>query len=783
LVAVLASCGGTGDRFLLVRLVLPSGERPAVARIVVTRPDGERAVAGKGGEGTWASFLDGDLIVDDPPDAVDVTVKVPGTAFETRRIEKGGLAMEDGRPVYELVLSGIEPSEAGDDYSTGFDTESGVAHFEAMAPSFTTDLGPASVVKFTVYPLEPDPVVYFQDTKRHPLHYPFAHDVLGIPWSLAEFEQRTYHGTDRQAMAGTLLYYPNLSTTDQDGAPFQSPVIVTFFPNDDLTPEQAMWVHRRLEERMGFIDLDGPSRCLVYLPAGEDQEAEAVTEKALFATRDVRWITREALYGNVKLQVLNPGLAYGTLRLMTPEDLSVAVVSFTDVLLLTRLPNSLPIVGGTITEELQTPLAHVNVAARNRGTPNIALVDASGDPRVKDLLGKLVRFEVKDGDFSLREASLDEAKQFWSSHAPEPVILDFDVDFDGLPGFDDIGFNDAIRVGVKAANLAEMTHVIGDNTPQGFAVPFHYYDEFMEAGLVTEALCNEARTDCEEEGRDEAACDGSRDLCLPSGASTEILWDHVGRLVGNATFQGDTPVREACLNQIRYVMHHVPVDPVVGTSLDARVDEVFGDAKVRLRSSTNAEDLEHFSGAGLYRSVSAWSSGVEAASGRVRKVWASAWRWAAFEERSFWGIDHLSVRVGVAVNQAFVDEAANGVLITQNIADPTVAGMYVNVQKGEMSVTNPEEGALPEVFSIIPGPDGIQVARQRWSSLSPGVPIMTVAEVAALYGAADKVQKHFAPLYGQSPYSMALDMEFKLDNSDQALFIKQVRPYYQGTMH
>ena len=100
------------------------------------------------------------------------------------------------------------------------------------------------------------------------------------------------------------------------------------------------------------------------------------------------------------------------------------------------------------------------------------------------------------------------------------------------------------------------------------------------------------------------------------------------------------------------------------------------------------------------------------------------WNWRAFEERSFWNIDHLAVRMGVAVHRSLPDETANGVLITQNIADPSVAGFYVNVQLGEVSVTNPEDGALPEVFSVVPAPAGseqpVQVVRRRWSSPVPG---------------------------------------------------------------
>ena len=119
-------------------------------------------------------------------------------------------------------------------------------------------------------------------------------------------------------------------------------------------------------------------------------------------------------------------------------------------------------------------------------------------------------------------------------------------------------------------------------------------------------------------------------------------------------------------------------------------------------------------------------------------------------------------------------------LITQNIADPAVAGLYVNVQRGETSVTNPEDGSLPQIFSIIPAPGaGVQVARQRYSSLSPEKPIQTDDELGRLFLAASRVHQHFAPLYEKHPNLLTLDLAFKFHGLDRDLFIKQARPYIQ----
>jgi phosphoenolpyruvate synthase/pyruvate phosphate dikinase len=222
------------------------------------------------------------------------------------------------------------------------------------------------------------------------------------------------------------------------------------------------------------------------------------------------------------------------------------------------------------------------------------------------------------------------------------------------------------------------------------------------------------------------------------------------------------------------------VDAEWVAALDARIAEVFGDEQVRLRSSTNVEDLAEFSGAGLYESVSAEATGEKRASSRIRRVWASTWEFPAFEERSFWNVTEAGVRMGVAVTPAFDGELSNGVLVTANLSQPSAPGFYVNAQRGEFPVANPEGGMTPEVLTIVSDPDGNPTpVRQRFSSLSPNLPVLTDADVVALADAATRVEVHFAPLYGLQPSSAALDLEFKLLGAERAVLIKQVRPYFE----
>lgn len=682
-----------------------------------------------------------------------------------------------------LVLEPLAEPENTEDYATRLDGEDCLGDLEALALSIVTDAGSTRSVKFFIRALDTDPEVYFQNTRKHPLHFDFAQRVLGVEGTADQFAADTYAEAGRTQMAGTLVFYPSFSGSARAATPLlEAPWTLNFFPADPLTPEQVRLAHRLIEERLGCLRWSGSSRRLVYLPASSSKEAEAAEDDRAFEQAGIGWMSHGDLFGDVPLQTLNPGLAYGTLKRVTPEELVSSVVSFRDILLLTRLPNELPLVGGTISEELQTPLAHVNVAARSRGTPNLAYPEAFADSQITSLIGRLVRFEVKQGSYSLQAATLAEAEDFWNSRTPERFVPSSDVAFTGIPSFEEVGFDDAVRVGAKAANLAELSHVLGENAPgEGLAVPFHYYDAFMTESRTSPELCDDAERDCIASGRDAMACEGARTLCFPDPGveDAESFADFVTRLLETPSFNEDTSLRDAVLANLRTLIERTPVNAEFGALLDDRVAEVFQTAKVRLRSSTNSEDLETFSGAGLYNSYSANGS-APAPSQVVNKVFASVWNFRAFEERAYWNIDHAAVRMGCAINEAFTDELANGVLITENIADPSIYGMYVNVQLGELSVTNPASGILPEVFSIL-GDTNHEVSRQRFSTLSPNMPILSETEVESLYRAGDLARRHFSQLYGRGVGQLILDIEFKL-TQERTIVFKQARPYTAASL-
>lgn len=711
-------------------------------------------------------------------DALPTRVVLKARGFHT--VEPTGGTCRDGATTFHAASEPLPAFTSNDDYATGFEATTGAADFERLAVSVPSEAGVSRVVKFLVTGLGgATPEVYFQHTGKHPLHYRFARQVLGQAVTQDEFTAQTYGGEGRANLAGSLVVHPaRVVTSAALGGEVRDLVTLEFFPSDDLSPRLAAKAHRLLEERLGHLPLGGRDGRLFYAPATTTHELALNGAVADFAGAGALWLTRTELLGDLRVQYLNAGKGCGTVHVLTPEQLSSTPLSFRDLLVLTRLPNEVPLVGGTITEELQTPLAHVNVAARTRHTPNLALLGASTDPRIAPLVGKLACLEVQPGSFTLREVTLAEAQAFWATLVPpEPVVPTSDLTVTGLQPFARIGFADARAVGVKAANIAELSHLVPANTPDGFAVPFSYFKQHMLASTVTSTACSAAQTACVTT-RPAAPCAAAATLCQGAVGDGLSLDAYAARLLQDPGFQADTAVAEAALAGLRQLIETAPLDLAFGTLLDAEIQRRWGTTPIKLRSSTNAEDLPNFSGAGLYTSYGATlGHAMKPPQVQIRKTWASVWNFAAWQERAFWNIDHLAVVMGVAVHPSFPEENCNGVLITQSIANPAVQGHYVNVQLGEEPVTNPTNGALPEVDTVVPAGEGVLVLRDRFSSLSPHTPLMTDAELDELYDTAMKIQLHFATLYAADAATLALDLEFKRVPPNRQLIIKQVRPY------
>ena len=233
-------------------------------------------------------------------------------------------------------------------------------------------------------------------------------------------------------------------------------------------------------------------------------------------------------------------------------------------------------------------------------------------------------------------------------------------------------------------------------------------------------------------------------------------------------------------------MREAPLNADFEADLLAKLEAEYAGIRMRFRSSTNAEDLEGFTGAGLYTSESATPGSTdEPVADAVRKVWSSVWYFRAFEEREYRSIDHEAVGMSLLVHRSFPDEEANGVALTANIFDQTGVepGFYVNVQEGEASVVKPDPGVTSDQFVYhfdFPGQPVVYLAH---SSLVPaGETVLSHRELYELGQALKDIHTKFASIYPPNADGWyAMDVEFKFDDigelPEPVLWVKQARPH------
>ena len=110
------------------------------------------------------------------------------------------------------------------------------------------------------------------------------------------------------------------------------------------------------------------------------------------------------------------------------------------------------------------------------------------------------------------------------------------------------------------------------------------------------------------------------------------------------------------LKALRNEMKVAAVDPALMATVTTKLKADYPGVRMRFRSSTNAEDLDGFTGAGLYTSKSGEldnpNSPVDAA---IKAVWASIWNSRAWQERQWRSIDHKAVGMALLVHRSFPD--------------------------------------------------------------------------------------------------------------------------------
>ena len=240
--------------------------------------------------------------------------------------------------------------------------------------------------------------------------------------------------------------------------------------------------------------------------------------------------------------------------------------------------------------------------------------------------------------------------------------------------------------------------------------------------------------------------------------------------------------RAALLEELQAEIIAAPLDPDFLALLIEKIDADFDQAKMRFRSSTNAEDLEGFTGAGLYTSKSGDPGDpTRPIADAVREVWASVWLLGAVEERDWYRVDQRRVAMALLV-QPFVDGAsANGVAITANPYFEGRPGFFVNAQALGGSVTGAAGNEVPEQHLIYVYSEVVESELLSQSSRSPNALLLPEAAILQLASTLRTLHCHFRDRWRARGMhvdtSDALDVEYLIAGEDHHLVILQARPF------
>lgn len=599
-------------------------------------------------------------------------------------------------------------------------------------PTFFTQ---ARTIKL-VYELSSDEV-YFFNTTRFEGHYPFSHRVLGYPFDSRVFLETQYTTSkDRRYALASIVHYKASDI-----------YTLQFWGGDQITADLVLEVYRQVRSRVFF------GGQLKFMATSQSLRERTEHLKDLIPV-----IHQDVIFAGQSYVPLNFAESYGFLRKIAASELGTVNPGRHDIVLTDEVPNDLPVVSGIITSDFQSVLSHINVLSRNRGTPNMSLRDAWQNPHLNSLLNQLVRYEVRKDTFFVEPASLEDAEAFWEANEPAKGFeLAGDFSVSGLMEITDLDSESSVFVGAKAANFGELAKITVDEVgplrlPEGaFAIPFYYYIRHLEHNGIDEDI----RT-----------------------------------MLASQDFQSNIVIRERELSDLRNKIENAPIDPEFLSMVENKIISSSTFRRIRFRSSTNAEDLAFFNGAGLYDSKTGIiGDGDKSVAQAIRQVWASVWNLRAFEEREFYKIDHETVAMGILAHRSFPDEEANGVAVTRNLYHDRFHGFTVNVQEGEISVVSPPPGVTSEQFVFLTyNPDGRDVYDEPHieyisnSNINNGKLVLNQAESVLLARNLQFIKLHFyysvfdRDTLGEFT-NFGMDVEFKLDGPERALYIKQARPY------
>lgn len=582
------------------------------------------------------------------------------------------------------------------------------------------------------------PKINLYDYAKYKGHAQYASIGLSTGITYKQFKERVKDYKSRKYLP-FFLFDLRKQPVEKEGRRYNWAIRIEDYGYGDTPEQMTETVLRLLNIISDYTGMEKGSKGIIVLAtnplATPNTSIAAELNRAGFLNMTLSELLTTV--GGEKVNVLNPGSAVGYLKYIKAGKENEYQPSFNDIVIYEKLPTRVPPVRGIITLEPQTPLSHINLLAQNRGTINLYAHDITYIPDARQSINKLVKIECSQSRVIVSEITEKEALRFWEKNKKRVTISVPDVSITGIVDLnnEELLFTEIKHIGAKASNYARVRKNFPAYVRPGFAVPFVYYKKTIEkcgADFLIKQLLEEKHTLDEK---------------------TKIL--------------------EAIRNKIE----SASLDSLLVKEIKELIKKEFPNSRIRLRSSTNCEDLPEFNGAGLYVSKGINSDDSDSVLiQKILKVYASLWSVRAYREREFYFIDHRKAAMSILINEAFRNEYANGVVVV--MPGKEGSSILINSQSGENSVANPENGQIPE-FIVFPKARSDKFKVKSKSNiadifLQPGFEnhLLKLKEVATrIY---ESESNHFEI---KKDKKYGIDLEFKIMemNGEHTIFIKQSR--------
>jgi hypothetical protein len=486
--------------------------------------------------------------------------------------------------------------------------------------------------------------IYYVNKKRYSFHKDFVNGTYLSLERGREFFQNNYLNANRRFILGTLAYQLPLKRWTFE------------FWEGDLIPADQIQLAYDVINKSFFAPV-------AFKPNSLRQD------EATRSLAGMQRILQSDIAAEQAYQALNIARGLGRIHIIPKLDDHVEIGS-NEILVLDEVPVQLPPIAGIITSQPSTPLSHINLLAKGWGIPNAYIKNAK--ELLKQYDGWWVSFETLREKYTIKRADMNQLREYQRRQAERLDVMKprFNLSESRLLSLAQQRSRSSLAFGGKSANLGEVLNarLPGIVVPNGFTIPFYYYDEFV---------------------------------------TQNKLDDTIFGLLNNQKFVHDPAYRREQLVQLRQKIESADFDPELRKLVLEKVAREYAGKGLFVRSSSNSEDLPNFSGAGLYTTVPN-VRGEQELIDAIRKVWASLWNFEAYEARERAGVDHSKIFMAVLLQEG-INSESSGVMISTDPFDTDNKGaIYISAKRG-LGIKVVEGQRIAEQIIFRPRTNAVQV--------------------------------------------------------------------------